>query len=250
VIRVLIVDDERLARLRVRDLLAGHPRFEVVGECADGPAAVRAILEQRPDLVFLDIQMPELGGFDVLRAVADDYLPGVVFVTAHDEFALQAFEFHALDYLLKPLDPRRVEKLLQRVTAAGSAASHGGLLALVGTLNRDSHASRALVARLGRDVVLLKPAEIEWLETAGNYVKLHAGGREYLSRMTMKEVESRLEADRFVRIHRSFVVNADAVRSLTPVRHGEHLVVMRDGAELRSSRSCNAAVRNLRQGNN
>jgi two-component system LytT family response regulator len=239
-IRTLIVDDEPLARDRLRTLLQREPDITIVGECGDGQEAIGAIRAHRPQLVFLDVQIPEPDGFGVLEAVGVERLPVVVFVTAYDQYALQAFEVHAADYLLKPFDEERFQRALVRARAA--VLSHNGrdvdprLLSLLQDLKAPSpHLERLVVKSAGR-LFFLRTEEIDWIESAGNYVSLHAGGESHLLRETMTGLEGRLNPARFVRIHRTAIVNIDRIKELQPLFHGEYQVVLRDGTQLTLSR--------------
>lgn len=240
-IQTLIVDDEPLARERLRLLLEDQPDIAIMGECADGIEALDMIREQRPDLVFLDVQMPELDGFGLLAELDQDALPAIIFVTAHDQFALRAFEVHALDYLLKPFDSERLQTALQRarnwLERRGTSGLGERLAALLADL-RGSGArpqDRLAVKSSGR-VVLLRHEEIDWIEAADNYVNLHVGKESHLLRETMNSLEQRLPANRFLRISRSTIVNLDRVRELQPLFHGEYSVILRDGTRLTLSR--------------
>ncbi|MGH3111915.1 MAG: LytR/AlgR family response regulator transcription factor [Gaiellaceae bacterium] len=239
-IRALIVDDEPLARKRIQRLLKEEPDVEVVGECADGRQAVAAIRRDAPDLVFLDVQMPELDGFGVLEAVGAERMPAVVFVTAYDEHALRAFEVSALDYLMKPFLPERFQRALKRARRQLRSDAEGGtreklleLLALVGGGRR--HLDRLLIKNDSR-VYFLKAEEIDWIEAAGNYVQLHVGKDVHLLRETMARLEAGLDPARFLRIHRSTIVNLDRVKEMHPWFSGELVVLLHDGTQLRLSR--------------
>ena len=238
--RVLIVDDEPLARERIRSLLAAEPDVQVVGECGDGGAAVDAIRDARPDLVFLDVQMPDLDGFGVLDALAGEELPLVVFVTAYDQYALRAFEAHAVDYLLKPYDVDRFAAALARARAnlgsAGGADVRSQLLSLLQELRPNSRYLERLIVRLGSRLLFVRAEEIDWIEAEGNYARLHAGNRSYLVRETMSHLEAKLDPAHFVRIHRSSIVNVDRIQELESVFQGEYLIVLRGGTKLNSSR--------------
>lgn len=224
-IRALIVDDEALARERVRTLLAAERDVKLIGECSGGRDAVAAILEQRPDVVFLDVQMPDLNGFEVLEAVAPEWLPAVVFVTAYDEFALKAFEAHAIDYLLKPIEPERFRQALGRALSQRP-------------IDR-------LVVRAGGKVMFLKPAEIDWIEANGKLARLHVGKATHDVRMQLKRLEQRLAPHGFVRVHRSAIVNVDRIKELEPWFHGEYVVVLKDGTKLTSSAAHSQALHRI-----
>jgi two-component system LytT family response regulator len=239
-IQALIVDDERLARKRIRSLLKNERDVEVVGECADGAEALAAIRKQSPDLVFLDVQMPEMDGFQVLQEVGGDRMPAVVFVTAYDKYALRAFEVHALDYLLKPFDEDRFGEALRRakeqVLGGSNGELHGRLIALIEHLRSgERYVDRLLVKASGR-VLFLKTEDIDWIEAAGNYVRLHVGKESHLLRETMNTIETRLDPAHFLRIHRSTIVNLDRIKEMQPWFSGEYVVLLKDGTELRLSR--------------
>ena len=242
-IRVLLVDDEPLARERVRKLLEKEPDIELLGECADGASAVQMIREHAPDLVFLDVQMPELDGFGVLERLGALALPAVVFITAHDQFALKAFEIHAVDYLLKPFDAARFQTTLERVRSILRGKKRGELdvrLAALLAEVRPEEKSRALeriaVKSSGR-VVFVKVEDIDWIQAADNYVSLHVGTEEHLHRETMATIEGQLPAAKFMRISRSTIVNVDCIKELQPLFHGEYAVLLRNGTRLTLSRS-------------
>jgi two-component system LytT family response regulator len=239
-IRTVIVDDEPLARERLRALLARHADIQIIAECANGGDAIEAIADLRPDLVLLDVEMPQVDGFGVLAALDPQNLPAVVFVSAHDQYAVRAFESHALDYILKPFDQARVDRALARVrgqlaTAPDSHAIDPGLLSLLEEL-RDRRRSDRLVVKTGGRVVFLRTEDIDWVEASGNYVRLHIGGDAHLLRESMKNMERRLDPKTFVRIHRSAIVNVDRIKELEPWFHGEYIVILRDGTRLTSSR--------------
>lgn len=240
-IRTLIVDDEPLARRRLRRLLRSEPDIELAGECGDGRRAVAAILEKKPDLVFLDVQMPELDGFAVLDAVGAEKLPAVVFVTAYDEHALRAFEVHALDYLLKPFDQDRFRKTLERVrTQIGtqrSGPSNRQLLDLLEELRSSTKIQQRLMIRTAGRILFLDTSEIDWIEAEGNYVRLHMGKESHLMRETMNAMEQRLDPFKFQRIHRSTIVNVERVRELQPWIRGDSVAILRDNTRLTLSRN-------------
>lgn len=239
--KALLVDDEPLARRNLRVLLNSDAQIEVVKECGDGADAVASIRALAPDLVFLDVQMPELDGFAVLDQLAGTPLPLIIFVTAYDQYALRAFEVSALDYLLKPFSDERFRKALQQAKqqlAQQDASALGQkLLALL-----DAHAvetprylTRLMVKTTGR-VFFLRVEELDWIEAYDNYVRLHAGGKTHLLRQTMNELEVRLDPTQFARIHRSALVKLDRVKELHPQPSGEHTVILHDGTELKLSR--------------
>ena len=224
-LRVLVVDDEPLARGGVAALVAQDSDLTVVGECGDGASAVEAIRRLHPDLVLLDIQMPELDGLEVLRRLEPGERPAVIFITAYDEFAVSAFDVHAVDYLVKPFDDARFVEAVARAKAA-----------IRGPLPRaEAWLSRILV-KTGSRVVLVRVADIDWIEAADYCVKLHVQGRVHVVRESLQTLESKLDPERFFRIHRSGIVNLDRVTELRPVIKGEHLVTLRDGSRLKLSR--------------
>ena len=238
-IRVLIVDDEPLARRRIKSLLAHDSNVDVIGECSDGYKAVNSIGELNPDLVFLDIQMPAMDGFDVIRTIGPERMPTVIFVTAYDQYALKAFEVNALDYLLKPFDRRRFQKTLERAKAMIRGVQgnvNTQLLSLLKNLRREQDAPDRFIIRSGGRVVFLKVEEIDWMRTVGNYVRLQVGRDSHLMRETMTGMEAKLDPDRFMRIHRSTIVNLDRVKEVQPWVKGEYVVIMRDGTRLMMSR--------------
>jgi len=240
--RVLIVDDEPLARERLRTLLQEEPGFEIVGEAGDGTTGAESILALQPDLVFLDVQMPGADGFDVIEAVGVDKMPFVVFVTAYDRYALRAFDVHALDYLLKPFDRERFRQALTRAhqqleRSAGNGEIERRLAAIVNDLRPPKARTDRFVVKSGGRIFFVRTGEIDWIEAAGNYVKLHVGNDSHLIRETMNAVEGKLSPDLFVRIHRCHIVNIEQVRELQPWFNGEYVVVLHNGTQLRLSRS-------------
>jgi two-component system LytT family response regulator len=255
-VRTLIVDDERMARKRLRTLLAADADVDIVGESSNGRDAVAAIEDRAPDLVFLDVQMPELDGFAVVKAVGVQRMPVTVFVTAFDQYALKAFEAHALDYLTKPFDRERFQASLARAkeqvrlrdaskrpTADSSRPAptdDGELRArlvslLAGLERRQQYAERLMVKAAGR-VVFLRVDEIDWIEAAGSYVRLRAGREAHLLHEGITSLATRLDPARFARIHRSTIVNLDRVRELQPWFHGDAVAILRDGTRLQVSR--------------
>lgn len=240
-IRTLIVDDEPLARRRIRRMLARHPDVDVIGECANGREAIVAIREQHPALVFLDVQMPEVDGFTVLERISAEVMPLIIFVTAYDQYALRAFDVYALDYLLKPFDRRRFDQALQRAKSRlfneRSDVSERALALLEELRAQQSHLERMVIKAGGR-AFFLKTEEIDWIEAEGKYVRLHVGKESYLVREAISQIETQLDPKRFLRIHRSTIVNLDRVRELQPWFHNDYRVILRDGTELMLSRSC------------
>jgi two-component system LytT family response regulator len=232
-IRALIVDDEPLARQRVRLLLSEEAGLEIAGECADGLAAVDQIEATKPDLLFLDIQMPEMDGFEVLRRVPRERLPVVIFTTAYDEHALQAFDAHALDYLLKPFKPERFKEAIQRarelIANKQVGATSRGLLELLG----ERPAAPAYLSRLAIKtpdrVIVVDVEEIDAIEAAGKYAVVQVGKENHVLRETMGSLESNLPPDHFLRISRSVIVNLDRVQELQPMFKGESVIVLKNG---------------------
>lgn len=251
--RVLVVDDEPLARERIVRMLAGRPPVREVIEAPDGPSAIEAIRSRKPDLMFLDVQMPGVDGFGVLRAVGLDKLPAVVFVTAYDAHALRAFDVHAVDYLLKPYDTdrfwaafrhasevvamrsvlgagRRLAALLQEIDAGRPASTEEVPVEPV------KHLERIAVRGEGR-IFFIRPTDVDWAESAGNYVKLHVGRAVHVIRETLSNLETRLDPSVFIRIHRRLIVNLDRIHELQPWFGGDQIVILKDGAKLRLSRT-------------
>ncbi len=239
-IRTLIVDDEQLARERVLSLLGGDPDIEIIGECSSGKEAIAAIKTEAPDLVFLDVQMPEGDGFEVLESIDFHTMPIVVFVTAFDQYAIRAFDVHALDYLLKPFDQNRFEQALVRakseVVLRNNTNVNQKLLSMLEHIeSHKKNLDRILVKSSGK-VFFLKFDEIDWVESAGNYVKLHVGSESHLLRETMSEMERKLGNEKFVRIHRTVIVNLDRIKELQPWFNGEYVVILNNGTKLTASR--------------
>jgi two-component system, LytTR family, response regulator len=239
-IKALIVDDEPLARERFRSLLEEEPEIEIVGECADGRTAVAAIQTQAPDLLFLDIQMPELDGFGVLREIRPEAAPVVVFVTAHDQFALRAFEVHAVDYLLKPFDRERFQTALrhavEQVKRRERTVLPDRLKEMLAELKAPAKTPERLPIKIGGKVIWVKLEEVDWMESADNYVELHVGAKSHLLRETLSALEARLPAGKFVRISRSTMVNASRVREVQRLFYGGYTVMLENGTQLTLSR--------------
>jgi two-component system, LytTR family, response regulator len=238
-IRTLIVDDEPLARRRVRRLLTGAASVEVIGECGDGESAVAAIREQKPDLVFLDVQMPEMSGFDVVRCIGPDAMPTTVFVTAYDEYAIPAFDANAIDYLLKPIGKERFARALrrakERIAGKLNVADVRLALASVERAHANAYADRLTVLDDGR-ILLVSVDDITWLGVDGNYVQVHAGSRTFAIRETLGNLEAKLDPRHFARIHRSTIVNIRRIKEIQPWFHGHHIVILDTGEQLRMSR--------------
>ncbi|HJZ69824.1 MAG TPA: LytTR family DNA-binding domain-containing protein [Blastocatellia bacterium] len=240
-IRTVIADDEFLARERIRDMLAADPTIEIVAECANGEEAIDSIRRYAPDLVFLDVEMPGTDGFAVLEALPTEILPTIIFITAYDQYAVRAFEVYALDYLLKPFDRERFDKAVSRAKdqiarERSDALGERILRAIEDIKARPVHLER-LVIKLSGHVFFMKTEEIDWLEAEGNYVRLHSGKDSYLLRDTIGALESKLDPKRFIRVHRSAIVNVDRISELQPWFHGEYRIVLREGVQLTLSRS-------------
>jgi two-component system LytT family response regulator len=239
-IRTLVVDDEPLARERLTSLLSAEADIEVVGQCRDGEEAVTAIMDHSPDLVLLDVQMPAMNGFEVIDAVGPEKMPLVIFVTAYDQHALKAFQVRALDYVLKPFDRERFQEALQRARGHIQRDETGDLgrrlLALVKDLRRDQPKTDRLVVKSGGRLFFLRADEIDWIEAAGNYVRLHVGTTSHLLRETMNAIEGRLDPEKFFRIHRSRIVNMERIQEMQPWLNGEYAVLLRTGTRLTLSR--------------
>jgi len=238
--RVLIADDEPLAREVLRQLLSERDDVELVGEASSGTDAVEKIRALQPDLVFLDVQMPGCDGFAVVREVGAEHMPQVVFATAFDEHAVRAFEVHAVDYLLKPYTDERFEQALNRALQVHQDSKRSELatrlMELVAESSSTQAGERRFAIKSGGAVYFLDAQEINWIEAANNSVRFHAGGKRHLMRATIRSIEEQLDDQHFARIHRSTIVRLDRIRKLVPQEHGDYLVVLRDGTELRMSR--------------
>ncbi len=250
-LRIVVVDDERPARQFVRSVLDEAPNVRVVAECADGPAAVDAIRREAPDLVLLDVRMPEVSGFGVIEAVGAEAMPEVVFVTAHEEYTLQAFEVHALDYILKPFTPARlltaVRLARSRLATTGDPSLEARLRSLLAEL-RDHHDLPAarwatrLTVRERDSIRFVRLADVDWIEAARNYVRLHVGPVHHVVRVPLRGLMDRLDPAQFVRIHRSAIVNLDRVREVQAWVGGEYVALLLDGQKLRVSRGYRDAL--------
>jgi two-component system, LytTR family, response regulator len=232
----LIVDDEPIACRRIRRMLRDDPDIEIIGECADGLEALKVIEKKSPDLLFLDVQMPEMDGFQMLQALGQNRLPNVIFVTAYDRYALQAFEVYALDYLLKPFDRERFERAVHhakaRIIRERSGAANEGLVSLLDELRgQTSYQDRLMIKKDGR-VIFLKTKDIDWIEAEGKYVYLHLGSESILLREGITKMESALDPKKFIRIHRSTIVNVDRVQELQPWFRRDYRVILRNGTQL------------------
>jgi two-component system LytT family response regulator len=237
---VLLVDDELLARELLREMLQGDSQVEIVGESVNGSEAIESIRLHSPDLIFLDVQMPGLGGFEVLEALGKD-APYVIFVTAYDQYAVRAFEVNALDYLLKPFDQERFDVALQRAKAQIMSGRNGGadqrILALLEEIKAGNKYLERLVIKGGGRIYFLETAEIDWIEAEGNYVSVHSAKKSHLLRETISSLEAQLDPKKFVRIHRSSIVRLDHIQELQPWFHGEYRIILHDGTQLTLSRN-------------
>ncbi|HET9424279.1 MAG TPA: LytTR family DNA-binding domain-containing protein, partial [Gemmatimonadaceae bacterium] len=227
--------------------VTGHPDLALAGEAADGREALDTIVEVKPDLVFLDIQMPELDGFQVVAALDDDAFPALVFVTAYDAFAIKAFEVDAIDYLLKPVTAERFAAAVERVKArlGRKGADDPSIRTMLTKVDERRGPATRFVARRGQKHYFVRVADIDWVEAEGNYLRLVTGDTSHLIRETMKGIESRLDPSQFVRVHRSAIVAIDRIRSIEAREHGEYVITMSSGAKLESSRGYSDRVRSL-----
>ena len=250
-VRTLIVDDEPLARRRLRTMLSGDSDIDIVGEAASGTAAVATIVEKRPDLVLLDIQMPGKNGFDVLRDIAAEHQPVVVFITAHDEHAIRAFDVQAVDYVLKPVVEERLRAAVRRAIPRVREQRRGDitetLTRVLDQVQRSTGDARIAV-KSDRGVTLLPATDIHWVEADGDLVKLHTGRGTHVLRTTMADIEGRLAPRQFARVHRSVIVNIDCIQEIQPMFKGDYVIVLKSGAKLRSSRAHRADVQALIRG--
>ncbi len=238
--KALIVDDERLSRQRLRRLLTLEPECDISGEFESGADALRAMEQDRPDVLFLDVQMPGMDGFAVVNALAK-WRPLVIFTSAYDEYALRAFEVHAFDYLIKPFDRRRFRESVQRAREQLSQERGGfaedRVVALLRNLSGPQQAPDRIAVRTNGRVVFLRSGDIDWVEAADNYVCMHCGRDVHVLRETMGELEAKLDPARFIRVHRSAIVNLDRIRELQPWFRGDYKVVLNDGTELTLTKS-------------
>jgi two-component system LytT family response regulator len=239
-IRAMIVDDEPLARRRIRDLLAAEPDVSVVAECANGRDAIQAIEASLPDLLFLDIQMPQIDGFEVLATIGVGRVPVVVFVTSYDQFALRAFEAQALDYLMKPFHDQRFDTTMRRARAQladRGEANVDRLRALLDEVHGNRRYLQRLAVPMGNRNVVIRAQEIDWIGAERNYIRVYAGGRGHLVRESLTRIEAELDPAMFRRIHRSIIVNIDRIQSVESTFRGEYVVVLHDRTRLTSGRS-------------
>lgn len=263
-LRAIIVDDESLARRGLSLRLQQIPRVDVIAECANGQQALEAIAEHAPDLVFLDIQMPGIDGFEVVRQLQADNMPMVIFVTAFDQYAVEAFKVHAVDYVLKPIDDDRLHEAIERAVAhhsqEESARTKQRLMELMMGMTGASASSielmaqseepiqqwpEKLVVKDGNDIHLIRVADIHWVDAAGDYMCIHAGGQTHIMRITMKELEAMLNPARFLRIHRSTIINTEFISGAQTLGNGEYLLSLDGGAQLKVSRGFRDRVKQL-----
>ena len=247
-VRSLIVDDELLSRKRIRRFLCAEQDFEIVAESENGKEAVAAIQEYSPDVVFLDVQMPGMSGFDVIATIGVEHMPLTIFTTAFDEYAVRAFEVHALDYLLKPISRSRFHAVLKRVRsnlAQTRQLLEPHLLDLLVRRQEDAQALTRLLIKSEGKVIFLNTREIDWIQAEGNYVRVQAGPTAHLLRQTLSRLTKDLDANRFLRIHRSTIVNIERIKELRPCFHGDYIVHLRDGKRLTLSRTYREEVRKI-----
>lgn len=245
-LRAVVVDDEAVARRRIRRLLEREADVTILAECANGAEALDTLRQESPELVFLDVQMPEMDGFDVIARVSRDRLPCVIFVTAYDRYAMQAFDVHAIDYLLKPFSAARFQLAMARARERiRFRQADDGLLDLIATVRGRSQYLSRISVRTGGRILLVDVRTVDWIEAADNYVRLHCGNREHVVRETLASLERQLDPDCFIRIHRSVVVRIDRIREFHPATHGDLDVVLRDGTQLTMSRTWRARARHL-----
>jgi two-component system LytT family response regulator len=250
-LKVLIVDDEPLARRRLLSLLKDHADLEIAGECGTGRDAIATIRRSRPDIVFLDIHMPGMDGFEVIETIGIEKMPVVIFVTAYEKHALQAFDVNAIDYLLKPFDEKRLLVALKRARKQVGLRSkdsvsldHRIMGAIADATNRGRYRARFAVKSAGR-VYFVPVEEIDWIDASGKYVHIHAGKEEHLHRAAIGQIETELDPEHFARIHRSTIVNIKQIKELQPLFHGEYAVILKDGTELTLSRGYRRKLRAL-----
>ncbi len=247
--RTIIADDERLARKKLRILLGSEPGIEIVAECSDGKQTIAAVHANKPDLLLLDVQLPDIDGFGVLRAIQVDEMPVVIFTTAYDQYAVKAFQAHALDYLLKPFDHGRLHHAIDRARAeflkAQDRETTCRILDFLAKTKYESPRDGRLAFKTGGRVVFLPLDDIDWLSAAANYVTVKVGAESYLLREGIGHIFDRLDPDKFVRIHRSTIVNVQKIKELQPVNSGEYIVLLKDGKELSCSRGYRAGLQRL-----
>lgn len=262
-LKAIVVDDERLARRGLAMRLQALEQVDVIGECANGEEALQLIRAESPDLLFLDIQMPGMDGFDVVCELQADAMPLIIFVTAFDQYAVDAFKVHAVDYLLKPIDDDRLSEAVERAVARHKVQSleDGGKDTLIALLSGRNEASKArelvdrdadsrewpdrLTIKDGNEFQFIRIADIQWIDAAGDYMCVHARGKTHIMRTTMKRLENSLNPDTFIRVHRSSIVNANAIASATSHLNGEYVLTLEGGARLKVSRSYRDRIKSL-----
>lgn len=248
-IKTIIVDDEELARERVRGFLGETDRFEIVAECANGKEAVESIYNYKPDLVFLDIQMPVMNGFEVIEQIKDE-LPLIIFVTAYDEYAIKAFEVNALDYLLKPFDRKRFHLSLERAEKIIRESGEKELRAKIDSLLKQidteekKYTERFVVKQSGK-ISFVPADEIDYMEATGNYIKLATANGSHLIRETMNKIEKKLDPQNFIRVHRSFIVKVEMIKELKPYFNGEYVIILKSGKEIKSSKTYKNTINDI-----
>jgi two-component system LytT family response regulator len=240
-IRALVIDDEQLARNFILEMLKEDEEVEIIGECLNGREAIEAIQTHAPDLIFLDVQMPEIGGFAVLEALTKEKMPFVIFVTAYDQYAVRAFEVNALDFLLKPFDRKRFkiawQKAKARIQRERNELLDQRILSLLEGLKAEPNYLERLVLKTNGRIFFLDTDEVDWIEAEGNYVSIHSGEKSYLLRDTISGLEVQLDPKKFLRIHRSAIVRIEKIQELQPLFHGDYKVTLRDGTQLTLSRN-------------
>lgn len=241
-----------LARKRVKEFLVLDPEVEIIGESENGGQAIRAIRNLAPDLVFLDVQMPKVSGFDVVEAIGAEQMPTVIFVTAYDEFALRAFDVNAIGYLLKPFEENRFTRVLEiakrQIQGSLHKNSEDRLFRLMKEVKNEPKYVKRLALKTGESSIILLTDEIDWISAAGNYVELHIGKNKYLYREQMNHLEQKLDPEKFVRVHRSTIVNIERIKTLHPLFNKDYLIILKDGTELNLSRTYYERVSSLLPG--
>lgn len=248
-IRTLIVDDVSLARQRIKILLT-DPEIEIAGECANGQEAAEAIEYLKPDLIFLDVQMPEMSGFEVVEAIGAENMPAVIFVTAFDEFAIRAFEINAVNYLLKPFEQERLNKAVERArlqinSRMPTADIEEKLKRVLDEVRIKHKYLKRIPVKSSRGINLISTEEIDWISASGHYVELYVGREEHLIREKMSNLEQKLDLEKFIRIHRSTIVNIDQIKSMHPLFKGDHIIILRNGTKLSLSRTYHEKLMSL-----
>ena len=251
-IRLLVVDDEDLARQRIHSLLSSRTDFEVVGDCATGAEAVRAIREMKPDVVLLDVQMPELDGFDVISEIGAQNMPLVIFATAFDEYAIDAFEVGAVDYLLKPVDEERFNRTLdraaRRLRESGEDTAVSQMTALLRRMSSLTASTGRFAVKVHGKILFLDPAEIYWIQARDDIARVHLADSAYDVREPLSHLEARLPGNTFLRVHRSVIVNTAHIRAAEPFDQGDQMLILRNGKRLTTGRSYRKVVQEFLRG--